>query len=121
MATTAEQLILRGLNLVIRASFSPNDPAGQAKHFANLTQDIGPWFTDYAEEIAKPATDFTLTPTEPQLGCATTLQLLEELRARTEVHSRTGETGTRAAHILIDNLEEIVATDIDGGLGYRSE
>ena len=60
MATSAEQLILRGLNLVIRASFSPNDPAGQAKHFAALTQDIGPWFEDYAEEIAKPAVDWSV-------------------------------------------------------------
>lgn len=61
MATSAEQLILRGLNLVIRASFSPNDVGGQTKHFAALTQDIGPWFRDYAEEIAKPAVDFTIT------------------------------------------------------------
>jgi hypothetical protein len=65
MATTADQLILRGLNLVIRASFSPNDPAGQAKHFMNLQQDIGPWLKDYAEEIAKPAVDFTLDFTKP--------------------------------------------------------
>jgi hypothetical protein len=58
MATSAEQLILRGLNLVIRASFSPNEPAAQAKHFMGLQNDIGPWFKDYAEEIAKPATDW---------------------------------------------------------------
>ena len=60
MATSAEQLILRGLNLVMRANFSPNDPAAQAKHFMSLQQDIGPWFSDYANEIAKPAVDFTL-------------------------------------------------------------
>ena len=61
MATTAEQLILRGLNLVIRASFSPNDPVAQAKHFKGIQDDIGPWFVDYAEEIEKSAVDFTLT------------------------------------------------------------
>lgn len=61
MATSAEQLILRGLNLIIRASFSPNDPAASAKHFAGITQDIGPWLKDYATEIEKPAVDFTLT------------------------------------------------------------
>lgn len=57
MATSAEHLILRGLNLMIRASFSPNSPEAQAKHFAGLTNDIGPWFTDYAAEIARPAID----------------------------------------------------------------
>ena len=61
MATSAEQLILRGLNLVIRASFSPNYPDAQAKHFAALTQEIGPWLKDYADEIEKPAVDFTIT------------------------------------------------------------
>jgi hypothetical protein len=57
MATAAEQLILRGLSLVIRTSFSPNDPERQAKHFMSLQADIGPWLKDYAEEIAKPASD----------------------------------------------------------------
>lgn len=61
MATSAEQLILRGLNLMIRASFSPNDPVAQGKHFLSLQNDIGPWLKDYADEIAKPAVDFTLT------------------------------------------------------------
>lgn len=61
MATSAEQLILRGLNLVIRASFSPNDAVASAKHFKSIQDDIGPWFTDYAEEIEKPAIDFTIT------------------------------------------------------------
>jgi hypothetical protein len=55
MATSAEQLILRGLNLVIRASFSPNDGVAQAKHFKGIQDDIGPWFNDYASEIAKPS------------------------------------------------------------------
>lgn len=68
MATTAEQLILRGLNLVIRASFSPNDPAAQAKHFKGIQDDIGPWFKDYADEIEKPAIDFTLTPVPDDMG-----------------------------------------------------
>jgi hypothetical protein len=61
MATSAEQLILRGLNLVIRATFSPNSPEAQAKHFLGMQNDIGPWLKDYADEIAKPAVDFTLT------------------------------------------------------------
>jgi hypothetical protein len=64
MATSAEQLILRGLNLIIRASFSPNGDAAQAKHFVSLQADIGPWLSDYSDEIAKPAVDFTLTPLE---------------------------------------------------------
>jgi hypothetical protein len=61
MATSAEQLILRGLNLMIRASFSPNENAAQARHFMSLQNDIGPWLKDYADEIAKPAVDFTIT------------------------------------------------------------
>jgi hypothetical protein len=62
MATSAEQLILRGLHLLIRTSFSPNDREAQAKHFIGLQTDIGPWFKDYAAEMEKPAVDFTLTP-----------------------------------------------------------
>ena len=65
MATSAEQLILRGLNLIIRASFSPNEPAAQAKHFMSMQADIGPWLSDYAAEIEKPAVDFTLDFTKP--------------------------------------------------------
>ncbi len=65
MATSAEQLILRGLNLIIRASFSPNDPERAAKTFVDLQRDIGPWLIDYATEIAKPAVDFTLDFTKP--------------------------------------------------------
>jgi len=61
MATSAEQLILRGLHLLIRSSFSPNSPEAQAKHFLGLQADIGPWFVDYATELEKPAMDFTLT------------------------------------------------------------
>lgn len=62
MATSAEQLILRGLSILMRASFSPNEPEAQSKHAVLLINDLGPWFTDYAEEISKPAVDFTLTP-----------------------------------------------------------
>jgi hypothetical protein len=62
MATSAEQLILRGLHLMIRTTFSPPDPIASQKHFVALTNDIGPWLKDYAEEIAKPAVDFTITP-----------------------------------------------------------
>ena len=120
MSTTAEQLILRGLNLVVRASFSPNDPAGQAKHFAGLTQDIGPWFKDYADEIAKPAVDWSVdfkqaANREPQLGYATTRQLLDELRARTERHILHTH-----AHDLIGKLETEIIVNADGGLDYRT-
>jgi len=62
MATSAEQLILRGLHLILRTSFSPNDAMAQAEHFTRLQRDIGPWFKDYADEMEKPAVDFTLTP-----------------------------------------------------------
>lgn len=62
MASSAEQLILRGLNLVLRTTFAPNVPELQAKHFMALQADIGPWFRDYADEIVKPAIDFTITP-----------------------------------------------------------
>jgi hypothetical protein len=54
MATQAEQLILRGLHLIIRASFAPNEPEAQARHFLGLQGDIGPWLRDYADEVAKP-------------------------------------------------------------------
>lgn len=60
MATTAEQLILRGLHLVIRTAFVPNDQAAAQKHTVALYQDIGPWLKDYADEIAKPATDWNV-------------------------------------------------------------
>lgn len=59
---SSEQLILRGLHLLIRASFSPNEPETQARHFIGLQQDIGPWLKDYATEIEKPVVDFTITP-----------------------------------------------------------
>jgi hypothetical protein len=52
--TPAEQLILRGLHLIIRSSFSPNEPVAAAKHFKGIQDDIGPWFTDYADAIAEP-------------------------------------------------------------------
>ena len=61
MATSAEQLILRGLHVIMSASFSPNDPEKSATHFVRMQKDIGTWFADYAEEIAKPAVDFTIT------------------------------------------------------------
>ena len=68
MATTAEQLILRGLHLMIRSSFSPNSPEAQAKHFLGLQNDIGPWFKDYADEMEKPAIDFTFTQLDEPAG-----------------------------------------------------
>lgn len=53
--TEAERLILRGLSIIMRASFSPNDPEAQAKHFAGMQRDIGPWFTDYVKLFEKDA------------------------------------------------------------------
>jgi hypothetical protein len=44
-----EELILRGLHLLMRASFAPNDQARQAKHFLGIQADLGPWFADYAD------------------------------------------------------------------------
>lgn len=55
--TTSEQLILRGLHLLIRATYSPNDQAAAAKHFVGIQNDVGPWLTDYAAEIEKPVID----------------------------------------------------------------
>lgn len=66
MATSAEQLILRGLHLIMRTTFAPNDQAAQNQHLIRLQNDIGPWFTDYAAEMEKPAVDFTLTPFVPE-------------------------------------------------------
>jgi hypothetical protein len=40
-------LILRGQHILMRASFSPNDPQNQAKHFVGLQTDITGWFNDY--------------------------------------------------------------------------
>lgn len=52
-------LILRGLHLVIRMSCAPSDPVVQAKHYAGLQRDIGPWLQDYATIFGpeKPLTD----------------------------------------------------------------
>lgn len=66
MATSAEQLILRGLHLVIRTAFAPNEPAAQAAHFTGLANDIGPWLKAYSEEMEKPAVDFTLIPADAE-------------------------------------------------------
>ncbi len=57
MATQAEQLILRGLHLLMRVTFTPNEPERAAKHMVGIQQDIGPWFSDYVKEIAKLASD----------------------------------------------------------------
>lgn len=62
MATQAEQLILRGLSLLVRTTFSPNDEVAHTKHFMRLQQDIAPWLTDYAAEITKPASDEVPSP-----------------------------------------------------------
>lgn len=68
MATSAEQLILRGIQLLLRTTFAPNDQIAATKHFVALQQDIGPWFADYVTEMEKPAVDFTLTPFAPDDG-----------------------------------------------------
>src|ERR1035437_8450632 len=128
MSTTAEQLMLRGLSLLVRASFSPNELVAQQKHMVSLTQDIGPWFKDYADEIAKPAVDWSVdfkqATREPQLGCATTGQLLTELRARTECHAKVGEGGSIPAYVpahrLIAQLTNEIVMNVDGGLDYRT-
>ena len=117
--------MLRGLGLVIRASFSPNDPVPQAKHLSSLMQDIGPWLKDYADEIAKPAVDWSVdfkqaTNREPQLGCATTRQLLDELRARTEVHENPDKHNYHIAHDMIEGLGNFIEANTDGGLDYRT-
>lgn len=55
-----ELLILRGLNILMRTTFAPNDQVRQAEHFARLQQDVGPWFVDYAaaiETALQPAED----------------------------------------------------------------
>jgi hypothetical protein len=57
MATSAEHLILRGLQLVIRATFSPGEEIASKKHFIALQRDIGPWLSDYVDEISKPVVD----------------------------------------------------------------
>lgn len=57
MATQAEQLILRGLHLLMRTTFMPNDEVRAAKQLVGIQQDVGPWFSDYVTEIAKPASD----------------------------------------------------------------
>lgn len=44
-------LTLRGLHLLIRASFAPNDKQAQMKHFVSLQSDIGPWLKDYADNF----------------------------------------------------------------------
>ena len=65
MATSAEQLLLRGLHILMRTTFVPNDQEAAAKHMVGLQRDVGPWFKDYATEIAKPAVDFTIEPYDP--------------------------------------------------------
>lgn len=42
-----QDLILRGLHIVIRMNAAPSEPTAQAKHFARLQSDIGPWLGDY--------------------------------------------------------------------------
>ena len=52
--TTGEELILRGLHLLIRISFMPNDERRRLAHLEGLQKDIGPWLADYATAIGAP-------------------------------------------------------------------
>ena len=44
-----QDLILRGLHLLIRVSFSPNEERARMNHLIGLQKDIGPWLSDYAD------------------------------------------------------------------------
>lgn len=47
-----QDLILRGLHLLIRTSYAPNEPQAQMRHFQGLQNDIAPWLKDYADAFA---------------------------------------------------------------------
>lgn len=100
----------------MRASFSPNEPMAQAKHFAAIGQDLGPWFKDYVDVIEQPD-----PPERPQLrmGLATTRELLAELRARIEVHAAPG-ANFHDADAYLDPLSAYIESHVDGGLDYRT-
>lgn len=65
MPTPAESLILRGLHIMMRATFSPNEPVAQAKHFVKLQADIGPWLNDYVTVMSDEAAPSGLTSLQP--------------------------------------------------------
>lgn len=59
-------LILRGQHIIMRASFSPSDPAAQAKHFVHLQNDISGWFNDYPTIVAGTVEQPSDTPKRPE-------------------------------------------------------
>lgn len=56
-------LTLRGLHLLIRATFAPNDEARRMKHLLGLQNDIAPWLQDYVHVMDDP------TPQDSETGC----------------------------------------------------
>jgi len=58
-------LILRGQHILMRASFSPNSPEAQAKHFVLLQNDITGWFNDYPAIVAGTVEQPSDTPVTP--------------------------------------------------------
>lgn len=66
--TPAESLILRGLSILMRATFSPNNPEAQMKHSVRLLNDIGPWFADYVTVQAGDSGVDPLNAEQPQGG-----------------------------------------------------
>lgn len=64
--TNAESLILRGLHIMMRATFSPSSPEAQQRHFVAMQQDIGPWFKDYVV-VMSGATEHPKVPSDAEL------------------------------------------------------
>lgn len=50
-------LQLRGIHLLLRATFAPNDEARRMQHVIGLQNDIGPWFKDYVDALTPSAED----------------------------------------------------------------
>lgn len=50
-----QDLILRGLHLLIRVSFSPNEERARLNHLVALQKDIAPWLSDYADVFSAEA------------------------------------------------------------------
>jgi hypothetical protein len=112
MPNPAESLILRGLHLVMRASFSPNDPVAQAKHFMGMQTDLGPWFSDYVKVMSEAD-----APSPARLGRSTTRELLDELRVRIEVNAKPG-VDYLPLLVRVDDLSTVISRCVDGGLDY---
>lgn len=50
--TPTEELILNGIHILMRATFSPNETTAQAKHFQSLQKDISAWMGGYSATMA---------------------------------------------------------------------